>query len=296
MRPGENAADQMHGKQVVITGATSGIGRAAALALGRRGANLLLVSRDRAAGTDLARRISAEPSAGRADFVETDLSCLAAVRAAAAQIRAVSPSIDVLINNAGARFDQFALTPEGTERTFATNHLGHFLLTGMLLDRLRQSPAARIITVTSSAAAQARVDGIWQFTDADAYERKQAYAKSKLANLMFAFELAHRLKSSAVLSLAVDPGIVATQFARNNGIIPWLKHLVAHGRRLELQSPSEGADTIVYLASTDRLAPNPSGALFRRRQLVPGCPAAYDANASADLWRLSTALTGVDPL
>lgn len=193
----------MEGKRVVITGATTGMGRATAFALGQLGASLILVGRNQTRGAAVVRHISV--SGGAAEFIKADLSSPGQMRAAADQIRGRWHTIDVLINNAGARFDTYASTPEGCERTFATNHLGHFLLTVLLLDRLTGAPAARIITVTSSAAGAAHNDGHWQFTAAD-YDRKQAYAKSKLANLVFAFELTRRLRDTPVQSMAVDPG------------------------------------------------------------------------------------------
>ena len=284
----------MNGKRVVITGATSGIGRATALALGRLGANILLVSRNHATGTALAHRIASLSSGASAEFIETDLSSLAQARAAANQIRERWSALDVLINNAGARFDTYAGTPDGCERTFATNHLGHFLLTGLLFDRLAAAPAARIITVSSSASAQARNDGRWQYGAGD-FDRKQAYAKSKLANLLFAFELARRLRGASIASLAVDPGAVATRFARNNGLLPWLKHLIYHGRKRELLRPSQGADTVIYLASTIPLPSNAAGGYFHHRRQIRACPAAYDEVAATELWDLSTTLTGLDP-
>lgn len=280
---------------MVVTGATSGIGRATALALGRLGANLLLVSRNRTAGTALARRIAASSPGASTEFIEADLSSMAQVKAAANEIRDRGHAIDVLINNAGARFDTFAHTADGYERTFATNHLGHFLLTGLLLDQLVAAPAARIITVSSSAAAQANNDGVWQYT-AGNFDRKQAYAKSKLANLLFAFELARRLQDTALASLAVDPGVVATHFARNNGLLPWLKHLIYHGRRRELLSATQGADTLVYLASSAALPANASGGYFRRRERTLACTAAEDPIAATSLWKLSVELTGIDPV
>ena len=282
----------MDGKCVVITGATSGIGRATALALARLGARLLFVSRDRATGHALARRLTT--TTARCEFIEADLSSLVQVRTAAKQIRERCLTIDVLINNAGARFDTYASTPEGFERTFATNHLGHFLLTGLLLDRLAAAPSARIITVSSSAAAHARLDELWQFQAHD-FDRKQAYAKSKLANLTFAFELARRLSGTAITSLAVDPGVVATRFARNNGLLAWFKHLIYHGRRRELISSGQGADTLIYLASAPSLPINAPGMYFRERQPIRACPTAYDAAAATQLWALSVALSGQDP-
>ena len=282
----------MDGRRVVITGATSGIGRATALALGRLGANLLLVSRNRPRGTKLARRIAG--SGVTAEFIEADLSSQVQVRAAANHIRERWSSIDVLINNAGGRFDKFGSTAEGYEQTFATNHLSHFLLTGMLLDRLIAAPAARIITVASSAAASAQNDGRWQFFAAD-YDRKQAYAKSKLASLLFAFELARRLRDTPVNSLALDPGEVLTRFALNNGIFPWLKHVVYHGLKRQLLLPSQAADALMYFASIVALPPISEGEFFRRRQSIRACPAACDLASASSLWNLSAILTGLDP-
>ena len=283
----------MDGKRVVITGATSGIGRATALTLGQLGANLLLVSRDRATGTALASHLR-KLSDASAEFIEADLSSFAQVRAAAGRIRECWPAFDVLLNNAGARFDTYASTPDNCERTFATNHLGHFFLTGLLLDRLTAAPSARIITVSSRAAAQAVNDGLWQYGPAN-FDRKQAYAKSKLANLLFAFELARRLAGTSVSSLAVDPGVVATRFARNNGLIPWFKHLLYHGRKGELLRPSQGADSLIYLATATVLPAQAADSCFRQRQPIRACPAAYDTAAAASLWQTSIALTGLDP-
>jgi NAD(P)-dependent dehydrogenase (short-subunit alcohol dehydrogenase family) len=291
-RPAQAPLDRMDGKRVVITGATSGIGRATALALGRLGANMLLVSRNQMRGEALARRISASGAA--TEFIRADLTSQAQVRAAADQIRERWPSIDVLIDNAGARFDTYACTADGCERTFATNHLGHFLLTLLLLDRLIATPHARIIMVTSSAAAAAYNDGRWQCAAAD-YDRKQAYAKSKLANLLFLFELTRRLHDTQVQSMAVDPGGVATQLALRNGLIPWLKHIVSHGLRRDLVMPSKGADTVVFLASTTTLPPDAGGRLFRHRQPIRVCAAACDPALAKSLWSLSLALTELDP-
>ena len=142
-------------------------------------------------------------------------------------------------------------TEDGLERTFATNHLGHFLLTSLLMDHLRAAPSARIITVSSSAHRAANDDGIWSYQGHE-YDRRQAYAKSKLANILFAFELARRLQGTRIVSNAVDPGVVSTNFARNNGLLAWAKHTISHGLRGELVSAARAADTIVYLATSCR--------------------------------------------
>jgi NAD(P)-dependent dehydrogenase (short-subunit alcohol dehydrogenase family) len=284
----------MQGKRVVLTGATSGIGRSTALALGKLGASLILVSRNETEGAAMVARLSASSPASEFAFIAADLSSLAQVRAAVAEIIARWSGVDVLINNAGARFDRYEQTPEGHERTFATNHLGHFLLTGLLLDCLAQSPAARIINVASSAAAQAKNDGRWQYNAGD-YDRRQAYAKSKLANLFFTRELARRVGGSGIQCFAVDPGVVATRFARNNGLLPWLKHLVSHGRKLELRSARAGADTIVHLATASPLPADANGECFRDRQPTVVCPASTDPAAASSLWEISVRLTGIEP-
>lgn len=289
----KNDSPRLEGKRVVITGATSGIGRATALALGSLGAHLILVSRNKTAGASLVKRLTGQASAVPCEFVAADLSSLTQVRLAAAKISTRWPAVDVLINNAGARFDRYDRTPEGNERTFATNHLGHFLLTSLLLTRLTAAAEARVITVTSSAAAQAKEEGPWQF-DAASYDRHQAYAKSKLANLLFTSELSRRLGRSSVQCFAVDPGIVATHFARNNGLLAWLKHLVAHGRKFELRSAAAGADTIIHLSTAPRLPKDASGKCFRDRQPIVVCPAANDLAHASGLWSVSAALCNTD--
>jgi len=276
----------------VVTGATSGIGWVAAHALAAAGANLVLVGRNHRAGRALVRRLHPQ-SAGKVEFVATDLSRPGDVRALAARVDMAYPHVDVLINNAGARFDSYFETDDGVELTFATNHLGHFLLTDLLLDRLLRAPAARVITVTSVAHRAATADGDWSLPRA-AYDRKVAYAKSKLANVLFAFELAERLRGTSVTSNAVDPGIVATNFARNNGTVAWLRHLVGSALGGELISPRKGAETLVYLAGSDRVA-GVTGKLFRRNREVDPAPAARDRAAARRLWDLSANLIGRSP-
>ena len=236
-------------KIFVITGATSGIGRAAALGLAQPDAALILVGRNSRRGSEVVERIKKTSPGARAQFIEADLSAQNDVRQLATAIRQKFNHVDVLINNAGARFDTYGATEEGFERTFATNHLGHFLLTSLLLEHLRAAPSARIITVSSAAHRAAKVDGIWSYQE-HGYDRRQAYAKSKLANILFAFELARRLQGTRIVSNAVDPGVVSTNFARNNGLLAWAKHTVSHGLRGELVSAARAASTIVYLATS----------------------------------------------
>ena len=279
----------MKGKTCVITGATSGIGRASAVQLGRLGADLILTGRDERKGAKLVRRLQRDHTGGNAHFIRADLSAQREVRALAAAIQSRCACVDVLINNAGARFDTFRLSPDTLELTFATNHLSHFLLTSLLLDKLKAAEAARVITVASGAHSGARVDFERSFR-AETYDRKVAYGCSKLANLMFAYELARRLKGTNVTSNAVDPGGVATNLGRNNGIVSWLRHVGYHALKGELLSPEKGAETIVFLASSP-VVEGISGTYFFRKREVPSSRISRDEDAAKRLWELSLEMT-----
>jgi NAD(P)-dependent dehydrogenase (short-subunit alcohol dehydrogenase family) len=276
-------------KNCLITGATSGIGRMTALGLGGRGMNLILVGRNRKAGLSLARRLA---KVGTVEFLRTDLSEQAQVRELARNLRNRVRSLDVLINNAGARHDVYRQTGDELERTFATNHLGHFLLTCELLDLLAQAPAARVITVGSSAHLSADARSDWYYRR-DNYDRRAAYAKSKLANLMFAYELARRLRDTNITSNAVDPGSVATNFARNNGIVPWVRHLTSSVLRRHLVSARTAAETVVHLAVSSELD-GVSGRYFYRNRQVGSSAASMDDQQAQRLWELSVELTGLN--
>ena len=275
-------------KVYVITGATSGIGRAAARGLAHSDATLVLVGRNSRRGSKAAQRINRKAPDARTHFIQADLSAQNDVRRLAKTIRREYDHVDALINNAGARFDAFGATEEGFERTFATNHLGHFLLTCLLLEHLRATPSARIITVSSVAHRAAKVDGIWSYQEHE-FDRRQAYAKSKLANILFAFELARRLQGTRIVSNAVDPGVALTNFARNNGLLAWAKHTISHALRGELVSATRAADTIVYLATTAKVD-GVSGSFFRERSVTEPSQAARNRLLAADLWTHSVSL------
>jgi NAD(P)-dependent dehydrogenase (short-subunit alcohol dehydrogenase family) len=247
-------------KVFVITGATSDIGRAAALNLAQPDSILVLLGRNIGRGSEIVERIKKIMPDARAHFIAGDLSVQRDVRESAKTIGENFDHVDVLMNNAGARFDTYGATEDGIERTLGTNHLGHCLLTCLLLGHLRAAPSARVITVSSSAHKAANPDGIWSCPKHE-YDRRQAYAKSQLANVLFAFELARRLNGTGIISNAVDPVIVSTNFARNNGILAWAKHTISHALRGELTSAVSAADTLVYLATSNEVA-GLTGALF----------------------------------
>ena len=283
----------LKGKTCVITGATSGIGRAAALQLGGMGADLLLVGRNERKGADLIRRLGRGRTAGSAHFLRADLSVQHEVMELAKEIARRHPSVDVLINNAGACFDSYRTTPDGIESTFATNHLSHFLLTILLLDRLRAAGSgARIITVASGAHAGAGTD-FEQSLLAGNFDRKAAYRTSKLANVMFAYELARRLRGTNIASNALDPGSVATNFGRNNGFVRWMRNIVYQSLKRDLVSPRKGAEGIVYLASSPALE-GVSGRYFYRTGEAASSPVSHDGEATKRLWELSIRLTGLE--
>lgn len=210
----------------------------------------------------------------------------------AAAIRSRCARVDVLINNAGARFDTFKLSPDNIELTFATNHLSHFLLTLLLLDKLQAAEFARVITVSSGAHSSARVD-FERYFCAETYDRKVAYGSSKLANLMFAYELAQRLRDTKITSNAVDPGGVATNLGRNNGFMSWMRHIGYYALKRELLSPRKGAETIVFLASSPAVE-GVSGKYFFRKREVPSSRISEDEATAKRLWELSLDMTSLD--
>ena len=225
------------------------------------------------------------------EFLRADLAAFGEVRKAADTIVRLWPRVDVLVNNAGARNDTHEETPDGIERTFAANHLGHHLLTSLLRPHLERARPGRVITVASSVHASADLTDGW-IANRARYDRRVAYANSKLANVVFARELASRVDPGLLVSNSVDPGLVATGFARNNGISRWLKHLVAHALRRELISAARGADTVVYLAVSER-GGQLSGCYLREREPVNPSALADDPEVRAALWDVSDRLVGL---
>lgn len=283
----------MQGKTCLITGASNGIGKAAAIALARMGADLVLLCRDRDRGENAMAEISRQSGNGDVDLLVADLGSLEQVRGAAAAFLDSGRPLHVLINNAGAIFMERRETVDGIERTFAVNHLGHFLLTGLLLDRLRESGPARIVNLSSEAHRIGYGDGRMAFDDLMGerrYSGWRAYGQSKLANILFTRELARRLEGSGVTVNAMHPGVVASEFGRNNrtGWMPWVQALY----RPFCRSNEKGADTAVWLASAQE-AGAVTGAYFKdRKPLTPAKQALHDSDADR-LWAVSEDLAGL---
>jgi NAD(P)-dependent dehydrogenase (short-subunit alcohol dehydrogenase family) len=280
----------MEGKTCLVTGATSGIGRAAAVALARRGAEVLVAARDPGRGEAALREVRAA-GGGRGRLLLADFADLAQVRRLAEEVRRVAPRLQVLVNDAGAIHMQRSETADGWETTFQVNHLAPFLLTRLLLDRLRESAPARIVTVAS--AAYAGVPGV-DFEDLmgeRGYAGFKAYSQSKLCNILFTRELARRLEGTRVAANCLHPGVVRTGFGRN--VRGWLRWGVRLAGPLFL-SAERGADTAVWLASSPEAEGASGGYFVRRRAVEPGGPA-RDAAAARRLWEVSERLLGPLP-
>jgi retinol dehydrogenase 12 len=283
-----NSANTMHDKVCVVTGATSGIGLVTAQALARDGATVIVVARNPERGAATIRRLQQETGNSAVELMIADLSVQAQVRQLANEVQRRFAHLDVLINNAGALFGQRQMTAEGIEMTFALNHLAYFLLTNLLLDRLKASASARIVNVSSEAHRGARLD----FADVQGrhrYRGWRAYAQSKLANILFTYELARRLEGMRIVTNALHPGFVATNFGRNNRSIT-----AALWRILQLAaiSPEQGAETIIYLASSAEVKDS-TGKYFIENKAVRSSEASYDRTAAERLWQMSAELTGL---
>lgn len=277
------------GKTIVITGASAGIGRAAALELAKRGAHMLLVCRDLAKGSAVADAIRAD--GGQAELVLADLSVQAQVRRAAAELLDLAPRIDVLVNNAGAIFQTRSLAADGHEMTFATNHLSYFLLTNLLLERLKASAPARVVNVASVAHRRAKAIAFDDLRAERGYDAWMRYGMSKLANILFTRELARRLAGTGVTANSLHPGVVATGFGSNS---TGLLRLLVKAARPFLLTAEQGADTIVFLASAPE-ASAWSGKYFAKRVESTLSKAAQDDAAALRLWSLSEELVGLKP-
>jgi len=287
----DESLSPLRGRNCVVTGATSGIGKAAALELGRMGARIILVGRNVARGRRVADRINALPGGGTAEFVECDLSSQERVRTLAKTIQGLMPSLDVLVNNAGAKFDSFQKSEDGIEMTFATNHMNYFLLTALLMGPLLNARAARIVNVAGSNHVPAHSDFQHCFS-AKRYDRRLAAQQAKLANLMFTYELAQRLQGTPITVNAMHPGGVATRLGRNNGIHSWMRHIAAQLLHRNLISPRRGADTVVWLAMAPE-AQGISGKYFFQRKPIDSSPESYNKEAAKKLWDLSISMSGL---
>ena len=278
--------DTMHGKICLVTGATAGIGLATARALAQKGAVVYIVGRslDKCAAT--VSQIRTETDNQAVEYLLADLSSQEQIRALAIQFQSRQQRLDVLVNNAGAFFLWRQESVDGIEMTFALNHLSYFLLTNLLLDTIKASAPARIVNVSSNSHYGARIN----FEDLQGKRRywgNTAYGQSKLANVLFTYELALRLGDSQVTSNALHPGFVATNIGSNNG---WLARLFLWFAHRKALTPDQGARTSVYLASSPQVV-QVTGKFFVKCKLVDSDPVSYNQETARRLWKISSELT-----
>jgi retinol dehydrogenase 14 len=276
------------GRTVLVTGGTAGIGKATALGLATMGARVGITGRDRVRSEAAAREIRAA-GGGQVEVFIGDLSAQAEVRRLADEVLHSLSRIDVLVNNVGGYWNTRHMTADGLERTFALNHLAPFLLTHLLLDRLTHSAPARVVTVSSNAQAQGRID----FDDLQgelSYSGARAYSQSKLANVLFSYELARRLHGTSVTSNALHPGVVSTAFGAEDPatvqrvFIPFVRRF--------MKTPAQGAATSIHLASAPALE-QVTGRYFADSKPKTSSKLSYDKTVAARLWQISADLVGL---
>ena len=278
----------LSGKTVLVTGATSGIGFEASVKLARMGAELVLVGRNRTRGEAALRAVKKRSGSDAASLMLCDFAFQKQVRALAADVVATHPRLHILVNNAGGANLRREVTQDGIEETFAVNHLAPFLLTHLLLDLLKRSAPARVVTVASIEHRS----GDMPFDDLQfekgGYRVTRAYARSKLANVLFTAELARRLAGTGVTANSLHPGAVATNIWSH---APWYVRPLLPVVKLFMISAEKGADTIVYLAASPEVEGLTGGYYEKNRRILPSRLAQNEAVAK-NLWERSAALVG----
>ncbi len=283
----------MKGKRVLITGATNGIGKQAALELLKMGAEVVIVGRNETKTRQVMMQLQAQSGNDAIDMLVADLSSMDEVRRIAAEFRAIYDRLDVLLNNAGAVFSDYQESADGYEMTFALNHISYYLLTHLLLDMLKNTAEAqgeaRIINVSSSAHRNAtlRLDTL---REESGYSFMNSYGASKLMNVLFTYELARRLEDTSVFVNAVHPGLVSTGFGHNTGRV-WAG-LIKVAQKLFAISPERGAETLVHLASAPELA-GVSGKYWNEKQQKRSSKNSYDREQQKRLWEFSADVAGI---
>lgn len=274
----------MQGRVCLITGGSSGIGRETALALAAKGARVGIVVRDQNRGNDALAEIKVQTGNDQLDLFLADLGSQQSIRTLAEEVKGRYNRLHVLVNNAGGVFPR-SETVDGIERTFAVNHLAYFLLTDLLLDLIKASAPARIVNVSSGAHTGGKIN----FDDIQGqkkYTSFRAYSQSKLANVLFTYELARRLRGTGVTVNALHPGVVATKFGTEFGPARFALGLV----RRFLKTPEQGAATSIYLASSPEVE-GVTGKYFIDSKPARSSKISYDSQTAARLWQVSAELT-----
>jgi retinol dehydrogenase 14 len=284
----EHVNSGMGGKVVLITGGTSGIGKAAATALAGMGATVVITGRNEERGKRALQEIREESGNDGVELILADLTVQDEVRRLVEELRERHNQLEVLVNNAGLVLSERTETPDGIETQLAINHLAPFLLTNLLLDLLKESAPSRIVTVSSDAHRWAKID-LDDLQSRKRYRGMQVYGKTKLANIMFTYELAERLEGTGVTVNCMHPGGVNTNFGNNQG---GPMNLLFRLFKPFMRSPEQGADTLIYLASSPEVE-GMTGKYLADRKVKAASDAAYDETTRKRLWEASEELTGL---
>lgn len=280
---------EMQGKLCIVTGATAGIGFVTAQALAQKGAQVLIVGRNLTKCQQAVAQIKQQTGNNQVDYLLADLSSQQAIHKLADEFLSKHNRLDLLVNNAGAIFMTRQETVDGIEMTFGLNHLNYFLLTHRLIEALKAAPQARVVNVSSIAHEGGKIN----FDDINGQHRSynggwSAYQQSKLANILFTYELAQRLNSTRITANALHPGVVASQFGSNNG---WFWNwFIKPFMGLISINETEGARTSIYLASAPEVE-QVTGKYFVKERAINSAPQSYDVNTAKRLWNLSLEMT-----
>jgi NAD(P)-dependent dehydrogenase (short-subunit alcohol dehydrogenase family) len=279
----------MTGKTVLITGATNGIGKIAAIELARMGATVAIVARNRIKGQTVLDEIKRITGNTKVELFIADLSSMADVRQLAEDFMAEYASLDVLVNNAGAFYGERKLSADKLEMTFALNHMSYFLLTNLLLPVLKATPNARVVSVSSAAHFQGKLD-FANLQGEQKFSGWKAYSDSKLENALFTFALTRRLAGSSVTANCLHPGFVKTSFGDGN--TDWFAKLFGIAKNLFAITPEAGAKTMIHLASSPDVA-GVTGKYFDKSKIASSSAASLDQNVQEQLWAHSEKLAGL---
>ncbi|MGC4070165.1 MAG: SDR family oxidoreductase [Polyangiaceae bacterium] len=281
-------SDDLKGKVILLTGATDGIGKAAATEFAKRGATLTIVGRNREKTAQVVAELGRVSGNPNLDVLICDLSRMADVKRAAEEFKAKHDQLDVLVNNAGATFKAPIIGPDGIELTFALNHLAYFQMTHSLLELIRRTPFARVVSTSSSMQARGHLD-LEKTPTSVSGSGPGAYATSKLANILFTKELQRRLADTTAKANCFEPGMVRTQFGGFGTDQGLLLNLVYALAKPFASTPEQGADSLIWLATSSEAATLKGEYVSKRRAATPQ-KQALDAKLAAELWVLSEKL------
>lgn len=276
------------GKIILVTGATNGIGKAATTEFAKRGASVTLIGRDQEKTEQIVNELKASTANPNLDYILCDLTKLADIRLAAEEFKSKHDRLDVLVNNAGATFKKPVLGPDGYEITFALNHLAYFQMTTALLDLIRKTPNARVVSTSSSMQARGKLDLV-QTPYNTAVSGPRAYGTSKLANILFTKELQRKLEGTSAVANCFEPGMVNTSFGAFGTDQGWFINLVYTLAQPFAVTPEQGADSLIWLATSAEAA-SLKGQYISKRKIAKPAKQALDDQLATDLWTMSEEL------